>query len=170
MSIKKDLPTRKRNRLQDFDYSSCGAYFVTICTSKRYNYFWKRVGANSVRPNEIILSEYGKVVDDAINNIPQVYSSLSLDYYVIMPDHIHLLLVIGADEYGRPMVAPTIERVVKQLKGCVTKRLGASIWQKSYFDHIIRNQQDYDEHVRYILNNPLHLLNGELSIDEYIKN
>ena len=63
---------------------------------------------------------------------------------MIMPDHIHLLLIIRSDEYGRPMVAPTISRVVQQLKGYVTKRIGHSIWQKLFFDHVIRNSRDYE--------------------------
>ena len=72
-----------------------------------------------------------------------------------MPNHIHLLLTIGSDEYGRPMVAPTMSRVVQQLKGYVAKRIGHSVWQKLFHDHIIRNREDYDEHVKYILENPM---------------
>lgn len=151
----KELPSRKRNRLKHYDYSSCGAYFITICTSDRRNYFWNGVGATIGRPQDVDLSQYGKLVDEAINNIPSIYPALKLDHYVIMPDHIHLLLIIRADEYGRPMVAPTISRVVQQLKGYITKRIGHSIWQKLFFDHVIRNRQDYEEHVKYICDNPV---------------
>ena len=151
----KELPSRKRNRLKHYDYSSCGAYFITICTSDRRNYFWNGGGATIGRPQDVDLSQYGKLVDEAINNIPSIYPALKLDHYVIMPDHIHLLLIIRADEYGRPMVAPTISRVVQQLKGYITKRIGHSIWQKLFFDHVIRNRQDYEEHVKYICDNPV---------------
>ena len=151
----KELPSRKRNRLKHYDYSSCGAYFITICTSDRRNYFWNGVGATIGRPQDVDLSQYGKLVDEAINNIPSIYPALKLDHYVIVPDHIHLLLIIRADEYGRPMVAPTISRVVQQLKGYITKRIGHSIWQKLFFDHVIRNRQDYEEHVKYICDNPV---------------
>ncbi len=151
----KELLSRKRNRLKYYDYSSCGAYFITICTSDRRNYFWNGVGATIGRPQDVDLSQYGKLVDEAINNIPSIYPALKLDHYVIMPDHIHLLLIIRADEYGRPMVAPTISRVVQQLKGYITKRIGHSIWQKLFFDHVIRNRQDYEEHVKYICDNPV---------------
>ena len=150
----KELPSRKRNRLKHYDYSSCGAYFITICTSDRRNYFWNGVGATIGRPQDVDLSQYGKLVDEAINNIPSIYPALKLDHYVIMPDHIHLLLIIRADEYGRPMVAPTMSRVVQQLKGYITKRIGCSIWQKLFFDHVIRDRQDYEEHVKYICENP----------------
>ena len=153
--MNKELPSRKRNRLKHYDYSSCGAYFITICTSDRRNYFWNGVGATIGRPQDVDLSQYGKLVDEAINNIPSIYPALKLDHYVIMPDHIHLLLIIRADEYGRPMVAPTISRVVQQLKGYITKRIGHSIWQKLFFDHVIRNRQDYEEHVKYICDNPV---------------
>ena len=155
IKMDKELPSRKRNRLKHYDYSSCGAYFITICTSDRRNYFWNGVGATIGRPQDVDLSQYGKLVDEAINNIPSIYPALKLDHYVIMPDHIHLLLIIRADEYGRPMVAPTISRVVQQLKGYITKRSGHSIWQKLFFDHVIRNRQDYEEHVKYICDNPV---------------
>ncbi len=155
IKMDKELPSRKRNRLKHYDYSSCGAYFITICTSDRRNYFWNGVGATIGRPQDVDLSQYGKLVDEAINNIPSIYPALKLDHYVIMPDHIHLLLIIRADEYGRPMVAPTISRVVQQLKGYITKRIGHSIWQKLFFDHVIRNRQDYEEHVKYICDNPV---------------
>lgn len=72
-----------------------------------------------------------------------------------MPDHIHLLLQIHGNENGRPMVAPTINRVIKQTKGYITKQIGFSIWQKSFNDHIIRGQEDYKSIWEYIENNPL---------------
>ena len=155
---KEKLPVRKPNRLQNFDYSKCGAYFLTICTSKRINYFWKNqpnaVGATSGRPDKTELSQYGKTVDEAVNNIPVIYQAVNVDHYVIMPDHIHLLLSIRSDERGRPMVAPTISRIVKQMKGYVTKQIGKSIWQKLFYDHVIRNKEDYEKHVKYIYENP----------------
>ena len=176
MENEKDLPTRKRNRLENYDYSSCGAYFITVCTLERQNYFWKSihtarenenitVGATIGRPPNIELSPYGKIVYDAIHNISFIYPALSVESYVIMPDHIHLLLRIRADECGRPMVAPTVARVVKQLKGYVSKRVNTTIWQKSFYDHIIRNREDYEEHIRYIYENPIHWYYDELNTE-----
>ena len=168
--MENDLQKRKKNRLENYDYSSWGAYFITICTLERRNYFWHNVGATIGRPQitiddiidettgslkDVELSPYGKIVDEAINNISRIYPAISLEKYVIMPDHIHLLLMIRVDECGRPMVAPTISRVVQQMKGYVTKRIGISIWQKLFFDHIIRNMKDYEEHVKYIYENPI---------------
>ena len=153
--MEKELPKRKDIRLKNYDYSSSGGYFLTICTSERRNYFWANVGATIGRPQDVALSSYGTIVDEAINNISSIYPAIDIDCYVIMPDHIHLLLFIRTDEYGRPMVAPTMSRVVQQLKGYITKRIGCSIWQKLFVDHVIRNREDYEEHVKYIYENPI---------------
>ena len=160
----KNLPKRKPNRLRDFDYSSCGAYFITICTKERRNYFWNTVGATIGRPQDVPLTSYGKIVNDAINNIPKSYPQISVDYYAIMPNHIHLILQIySEDKNGRPMVAPTISRVVGQLKGYVTKQIKEAVWQKSFHDHIIRNRDDYQEISRYIYENPSNWETDELN-------
>ncbi|MBQ7334247.1 MAG: transposase [Clostridia bacterium] len=166
MDNEKTLPKRKDIRLKNYDYSSSGVYFLTICTSERRNYFWANVGATIGRPQDIALSEYGNIVDKAINNIPYVYPALDVDHYVIMPDHIHLLLIVCADECGRPMVAPTMSRVVQQLKGYITKRIGHSIWQKLFIDHVIRNREDYEEHVKYIYDNPIRWQYDRSNADE----
>lgn len=153
--MEKNLPIRKRNRLQWYDYSTAGMYFLTVCTLDRKALLWDNVGATIGRPQEIVLSECGKIVEDAILRISQIYPSIFLENYVIMPNHIHLLVSIHQTDGGRPMVAPTIPRVVNQLKGATSKMVGFSIWQKSYYDHVIRNEQDYEEHMRYIEENPL---------------
>ena len=124
------------------------------------------VGVTIGRPQDIALSEYGNIVDKAINNIPYVYPALDVDHYVIMPDHIHLLLIVCADECGRPMVAPTMSRMVQQLKGYITKRIGHSIWQKLFIDHVIRNREDYEEHVKYIYDNPIRWQYDRSNADE----
>ncbi|MBR2975052.1 MAG: transposase [Clostridia bacterium] len=170
------LPSRKLNRLADFDYSLPGTYFVTICAKERKNMFWQTeffadflhsagffeygycvdsVGATIGRPQGIKLSNCGQAVEESLCNISAKYEGVFVDYYVIMPDHIHLLLRTGTDKNGRPLVAPTLSRIVKQFKGSVTKRVGVSIWQKLFFDHVVRNEQDYLEHVKYILENPI---------------
>ena len=153
--MKKELPIRKRNRLDGYPYDSCGMYFITLCTLDRKSLFWENVGAITDRPQEITLSRYGKIVEEALMQIPQVYPAVFVESYTVMPNHIHLLLSVGLDEGGRPVVAPTISRIVQQLKGIVVKRIGRPIWQKSFYDHIIRDQRDYEEHLRYIEENPL---------------
>jgi REP element-mobilizing transposase RayT len=151
-----ELPKRKNNRLNNFDYSQPGVYFITICVKNRKTILSNIiVGANIVRPKEIHLTKYGEIVETAIKNIPQHYPSIRIDNYVIMPDHIHLLLQINTNKNGRPMVAPTVDRIIKQTKGYITKQIGFSIWQKSFYDHIVRGNNDYKEIWEYIENNPL---------------
>lgn len=148
-----EMKKRKNIRLENFDYSGYGAYFVTICAKDRKNLFWA-VGASIARPQEIALSDIGMIVNQAIQNIPIHYPQVSVDHYVIMPNHIHLLLQIH-ENHGRAMLAPTISRVIQQMKGYVSKRVGAGIWQKSFYDEIARNEQDYLSYWNYIEGNPL---------------
>ena len=150
-----DLPKRKPNRLPEYDYSTPGAYFITICTKDRKNLFWGNVGASIARPQDVQLSAFGKIVDHAIRQISIHYPAISVDHYVIMPNHIHLLLQIHTNENGRAMLAPTVSRVVQQLKGSITKQIGSSVWQKLYHDHVIRGEQDFRKIWEYIDNNPM---------------
>ena len=136
----KEIQKRKQNRLTDFDYSSPNAYFITVCTKDRKNIFWNNVGAVIGRPEDVILSAAGKIVQKAIEEISTHYVSVSVEKYVVMPNHIHILLQIHSDESGRPMSAPTIQMVVNQMKGAVTKQLGTSVWQKGFYDHIVRGR------------------------------
>lgn len=147
------FPSRKEHRLKGYDYSSCNTYFLTICTKNKQKLFGEIVGAPIGRPY-CKMSECGKVVDEAINNIEKKYDAVRLDKYVIMPDHIHLLITILPVKNGRPMGAPTVSNILNQLKGYVTKRIGFPVWQKLYYDHIIRDDTDYDAKWQYIDNNP----------------
>lgn len=148
---KKDFPQRKKIRLQNYDYSTAGAYFITVCVKDRRPVLWENVGADIIRPNQIQLSEYGKLVEIAIKNIPEHYEDVSVDKFCIMPDHIHLLI---SSTNGRMISAPTMSRVVGQMKRWVSKKVKISFWQKSYFDHVIRNEHDYAENWEYIDRNP----------------
>ena len=94
-------------------------------------------------------------MDNEIKKLNTVYVAVRVDKYCIMPDHIHFIISINTDENGRTHCAPTISRVIKQFKGSITKQVGRPIWQKSFYDHGIRNPQDYDEIWQYIENNPL---------------
>lgn len=149
-----DLPRRKPNRIPEYDYSLPGAYFVTICTKDRRNLFWENVGASIARPQDVRLSPYGRIVNEAILNIPNHYPAVSVDHYTVMPNHIHLLQ-INTDEGGRAMLAPTVSVVVQQMKGYVTKQIGYSVWQKLFHDHVIRGEQDYQKIWEYIDHNPM---------------
>lgn len=149
-----ELPKRKTNRLAEYDYSTPNAYFITICTKNRTNLFWQNVGAIIDRPEHTPLSNLGTIARQCIENISRHYPAVSVDHYVIMPNHIHLLLQINTDIHGRSMTAPTIATVVRLMKGAVSKQAGFSVWQKGFYDHIIRNESDYQDTWNYIEGNP----------------
>ena len=146
---------RKPNRLKNYDYSTSGAYFITICINDRKNLFWCDVGANCVRQSDIQLSSIGNVVKHQIEKWNTTYGNVHVDKYVIMPNHLHLIICISTDGNRRTQFAPTISRMVKQFKGAVTKQIGIKIWQRSFHDHIIRDENDYLKIWQYIDTNPL---------------
>lgn len=144
-----NFKTRKPNRLKNYDYSQNGVYFITVCVKNRNPILsYIPVGANCVR-----LSKIGTVVEEEINNISKIYANVTVENYVIMPNHIHLLVFIDRFS-GRTQFAPTISRIIKQFKGVITKRLGKSIWQKGFYDHIIRDEYDFQIRWQYIEDNP----------------
>ena len=96
----------------------------------------------------------------------KTYEAVALYSYVIMPNHLHIMVFISADEYGRPQVAPTVDRMVKQFKGAVTKKIGTSIWQKSYMEHVIRDKKDYETRLNYIYENPIRWCYDKLYVEE----
>ena len=151
----KNLPKRKPIRIEDYDYSTPGAYFITVCTANREKIFWSDCRGELRSPVNVPLSEVGMIVDKEINKMNTVYDAVRVDKYCIMPDHVQFIISINAVADGRTQFAPTISRVIKQFKGSITKQVGRPIWQKSFYDHGIRNQQDYDEIWEYIENNPL---------------
>lgn len=148
------LPQRKNIRLQHYDYSQSGYYFVTICTTNRKNLFWN-VGATCGRPELAYqLTSMGNIVEREINGISSIYLNVKIDKYVIMPNHVHMIIVIY-EESGRSKTAPTISRIIQQFKGSITKKAGFQIWQRNYYEHIIRNEKEYQTICEYTETNPL---------------
>ena len=161
-----ELPKRKQHRLAGYDYSKSGYYFVTICTENRMPLFWKNVGADIIRPKnndtDSFLSEYGKFVKESIEKISEHYAGVFVDRYCIMPNHVHLIIAITSKENGRMISAPTLSRIIGQMKRFASKKCEKSIWQKSFYDEIIRNQAAYDEISKYIFENPMKWEEDEL--------
>ena len=144
---------RKSVRLPGYDYSQNGAYFITICTKDKQPILGAvSVGADAHIGPSVALSSTGKTVEKFLRRIP------GLDKYVIMPNHIHMIIIIDHDKIG-PMwaSAPTqdISQRVKSFKILVSKELGASVFQRSYYDHVIRDEADYQTKWNYIDTNPL---------------
>ena len=156
-----EYPQRKNIRIDCYDYTAAGAYFITICTQNREKLFWLSadsfsfVGADSIRPQDAPLSPIGSLVEDAISQISEHYDHISVDNYCVMPDHVHILLRIDPTTSG---VSVGVSTVIGSLKRWVSRQAGRPIWQKSYFDHVIRGQRDYNEIWQYIEENPLKYL------------
>ena len=150
------FPNRKQNRLTEFDYNTDHGYFITICSCNRKNLFWNTVGADSIRPQTFQeLSAVGSIVKSAIEDIPNFYPVCSVNKYCIMPNHVHMILLPSTQVNGRIISAPTISTIIGQMKRAASKAVGFPIWQKSFYDHVIRNEQDYRDIWQYIENNPL---------------
>ena len=160
-------PERKANRLIEYDYSTGGAYFVTICTQDRKKILSTIVGGGSPVPQFC-----GIVAEKYIAQISEKYPLVTVDKYVIMPDHIHLLLRFNWD-LGTGNPSPTLGNVIGWYKYQVTKQINlqtktesAKIFQRSYYDHVIRNQEDYNMAAKYIEENPLRWKQDKLYIKE----
>ncbi len=169
MSNNNYLPERKPTRLRGFDYSSSGAYFITICTQNRKNILSTIVGEGFPLPQ---LSLYGQIVDKWIQRMPDKYPEISVDRYVIMPNHIHILLSV-AKVYGRGDPSPTVDSAMGWIKYQCTKEInktrnavGEKVFQRSFYDHVVRNYEDYLEINKYIYENPRHWLLDRLYAEE----
>jgi len=154
---------RRSIRLNDHDYAQPGGYFVTIVTYHRNMLFGEIVN------EEMQLSEFGKIADECWRAIPKHFSNVELSAHVIMPNHAHGIIVI-TDGRGTIYRAPTQEQfqkpvmgsiptIIRTYKAAVTRRIGrehnvTGIWQRNYYEHIIRNHEDWDRIHRYIESNP----------------
>ena len=152
-----ELPKRKPNRLKNYDYDREGAYFITICTQDRRCLLSHIVGDAALGVPKSELTDLGRIVEKYILSGNRM-DRLTVEKYVVMPNHIHLLLLVDIDNDGTPRAAsPTksiIPRFVAAMKRLVNQEVGNNLFQRSYHDHIIRGQQDYLKIWEYIDNNP----------------
>ena len=160
------LPRRKKLRLSDYDYSQNGYYFVTVCTSKK-EYVLSRLAVGTVAhdcpcPKDVTVSPtgLGSIVEKYIKNINTVYRYISVDKYVIMPDHIHLIIIIDVPDGASRAMHPTLSQVISSLKRLTVKECGHAIWQRSFFERVIRTQKEYETVWNYIDRNPLNRVKG----------
>ena len=153
-----NLPKRKPNRLPGFDYSTPGAYFITICTQNRKPILGKIVGGGNLDAPKVHLSKAGTIARRYILSANQILG-LSIDKFVIMPNHIHLIVMVmpnnpcGTSRSPSPTNAQ-IPRFVSSFKRLCHQELGNTIFQRSYHDHVIRNDADYLKIWQYIDDNP----------------
>lgn len=146
------LPVRKSPRLRSFDYTSENYYFVTICTRDKRCLFG----------NGAELTLLGTLAETELLRIPEHFPGVRIDKHVIMPNHIHAIVVLGCDGAERSRPLPTLSTIVGLYKSGVSRLAGKPVWQKSFYDHIIRNEESYLEIWRYIDENPLKWREDEL--------
>jgi len=153
---------RQSLRLREYDYSQPGYYFVTICVYEHAELFGK------INNNEMILNEYGAIASIYWQEIPKHYPNVELDKWVIMPNHVHGIIIISDDtrDVGTEQCSvPTTKRVslsqiVKSFKNVTTKQIRSEFsnvnfaWQRSFYDHVIRDEIALYKIREYIINNP----------------
>lgn len=170
----KGRPQRRSSRLPDYDYSQSGAYFVTVCV------FQKECLFGEIEGDKIVLTEIGQIIKTCWINIPKHYNQIFLDKFIVMPNHIHGIVLInnvfpvGARHAspaicdktntiaGEACLTPTLGNLIGSFKSASTKQINQNrntpsipVWQRNYHDRIIRDESEMDRIREYIINNPL---------------
>ena len=159
-------PQRRSLRLNDYDYHQAGGYFVTVCTYRRENLF------GEIREGVMRLNQYGEVAHKYFEAIPQHFDNAAVDEFVVMPNHVHGVIFLS-DVGARHAVPPTrsqrfghsvvgsLATIVRSFKSIVSKRIndsrktpGEPVWQRNYYEHVIRNERSLQRIREYIVNNP----------------
>jgi REP element-mobilizing transposase RayT len=161
---------RRSIRLRNYDYSQAGAYYVTICTRDRECLFGEIVDG------EMRLNEMGQIITGCWDESPNHFPNVKLDAFVVMPNHVHGIIVIvetsdsgsvGARHavplqrsFGQP-ISGSLPTIIRSFKSAVTRRInemrdtpGMPVWQRNYYEHVIRNNRELDRVRRYIAGNP----------------
>ena len=156
---------RKHLRLKEFNYSSSNYYFVTVCTKNREKLFIPKVDPRFEVSNELNVAAasdaayHTDIFIKCLNDlIEKYYDNLEIDFYCVMPNHIHLILAfhgnitkmgaIGSRSYN-------LGDIIRTLKATTTRDIGMPVWQPNYYEHIIRNDKSLEKIRQYVLNNPL---------------
>lgn len=157
---------RRSIRLKGYDYSTPGAYFVTMCANRRKCIF------GTINRGRIELSELGRIADRYWSQIPAHFKDVVVDSYIVMPNHAHVIIQILEGENGtrfEDLVPPSLGRIVAYYKYGSTKNINLArgnsdkqIWQRNYYDHIIRGDAELNVYRKYIVENPL-----KWDLDEY---
>ena len=194
MKYNPQIHHRRSIRLQGYDYSQNGAYFITLCTHNRECLF------GQIQNGQMILNEYGKIVEQCWNNLSNHYDNIELDAYVIMPNHFHGIILITDNvdnvdnvrairelpihelpihelprqqqkqrqQQRRKMLLP---KIVGRFKTNSAKQInqmrntpGISVWQRNYYEHIIRDEKSLENIRNYIINNPAKWQNDDYNL------
>jgi REP element-mobilizing transposase RayT len=159
---------RKTIRLQQYDYTRPGAYFITVCLHDRKQYLF-----GEIADNVMVLNSVGEYARECWLDIPTFYPYVKLDEFVIMPNHVHGILILnsnnielGAANQFQQCTSGSIGSIIRGFKVGVTKRLRSInvqtlIWQRNYYEHVIRNEKSFTDIRQYIRDNPASWGNDE---------
>lgn len=160
-----EIKNRKPTRLKDYNYSLRGLYFVTVCVKRQKEILSEIVGSGDLDAPKVRLLPYGETVYNNITVMNEIYNNIKAEKFVIMPNHIHLLIRIINDDCGTAgspfPTSSNLSRYISAFKRYTNREFGQNIWQRSFYDHIIRDENDYIEHLKYIENNPQKWLLGK---------
>ena len=157
----KQYPQRKNMRHPSFNYSNHGACFITICTKEKKCILSNIVKGEADIYPKVMLTDFGKIAEKYINQLNDFYDDICVKQYVIMPNHIHMILQVNRtvemnviQPHNIPAKSSKISLFLSTFKRFCNKEFGENIWQARSFDHVIRNEYDYSECMKYINNNP----------------
>jgi REP-associated tyrosine transposase len=150
-------------RLKDYDYSTPNWYYVTICTKAMKCWF------GEIKNGKVMLNKTGKMIEKIWEDIPNHYKAVELDSFIIMPNHLHGIIIVNFVETGHaPSLQPKLGNIIGSFKSTATRRVHKNFnnfkWQSRFYDHIIRNEDDLSRIRNYIHNNPL-----KWEMEEYFK-
>ena len=149
------LSKRKNLRINKYNYSDIGYYFITICIKNKKCILSTIANDEKKQSIKIKLLPYGLITEKYIKSTNNIYDNIIISNYVIMPNHIHFICeIINKDEVNRLPANATIPCIVGTLKKLINKECKEKIWQRNYYEHIIRNENEYLKILEYIQNNP----------------
>jgi putative transposase len=151
-----DVPARKPLRLRFLDYSVAGVYFVTVCTHMR-----RRI-LGEIVDDQLVLSAAGRIVGQQIEQVPKRLPGVNVVSFIVMPNHAHVLIHLHAEADGRARQASPLRAVVGGFKSGSAREInvlrrtpGLPVWQRGYYDHVIRDEEDLERAREYIEQNPI---------------
>lgn len=146
-------PTRRRQRLEGFDYTTAGCYFVTVCVQDRLPLFG-RVVTGTMQP-----SPAAHVIEKTLSEIPSRFPGVDLDTVMVMPDHVHLILTLGGESASLSEImhwfkAQSTARYGRGVRDQGWRRFNKTLWQRGFYDRIIRDDEELNATATYMLTNP----------------
>ena len=176
MKYNPDRYRRRSIRLQGYDYTSPNAYFVTICSYNHESLF------GDVKMDKIVLNQFGRIIFEKWNQIPKYFKNTQIDQFIIMPNHLHGIVIIvtakhSSEEFTESLnnkhknaspshpagtMPDSVSSIIQNFKSVTTRKINqirktssAKLWQRNYYEHIVRNEKELNQIREYIIDNPL---------------